>query len=145
MRSPAVYDHVRPTTSDYPDGIYRVVGTNGETVTMLRVGDDDGQRVSTGELITVTEDDLDAFDWAANPDGNRPLGTKLKLQVEMVYWSLRVFVQQLLAHPVPAAIGIATVLVGRFGGQFISLPAAVFGGLIFAGSLWLAYVGSGRL
>lgn len=145
MRSPTVYDHVRPTTSDHPAGVYRVVGTSGETVTMLRVGDAEGRRVSTGELVTVAEGELDGFEQAANPDGNRPLGTTLERQVEMVYWSLRAFGQQLVAHPVPAAIGVASIVVGRFGAQFLQLPAVVFGGLLVAGSLWLAYVGSGRL
>ncbi|WP_254523410.1 hypothetical protein [Natrinema caseinilyticum] len=73
MRSLSIRDHVRPIEADRPDGIYRVVGTSREAVTLLRVGDADGRRVSTGEIVTVSADDLEGFDRAENPDGNRPL------------------------------------------------------------------------
>jgi hypothetical protein len=39
---PAVYDHVELQDSDHPDGVYRVVGTTDETVTLLQVADADG-------------------------------------------------------------------------------------------------------
>jgi hypothetical protein len=45
----AVYDHLRPTAPERAGvnpGVYRVVGT--DPVTLLRVGDADGRRVTTG-------------------------------------------------------------------------------------------------
>lgn len=145
MPSPSVYDHYSSTDTDSVDGVYRVVGISEEGVTLLRVGDADGQRVNTGKIITVSYDDLNGFDPAENPDGNRPLGDAVKSKAEMVYWTLRVFVQQLAAHPLMALLAAAVLVVGSFGEEFISLPDSIFGILIIGGSLGLAYIGSGRL
>ena len=145
MPTPAVYDHLRPSETDVPDGIYRVVGVTEETVTLLQVGDADGRRVHTGELIGVTPDDLDGFTSAKNPDGNRPLGDLVRSNVEMVYWSIRVFLVQLTTHPVPAAVAILVLLAGTLGEGVFTLPDRIRGVLILVGSLGLAYVGSGRL
>jgi hypothetical protein len=70
---PAVSDHYRASdgTAGVDNGVYRVVGTADETVTLLRVGDADGRRVHTGEIETVEPDALTAFEPAENPDGNR--------------------------------------------------------------------------
>ena len=145
MTSPSVYDHYRTTDSDYPDGIYRVVGAGEGEVTLLRVGDADGRRINTGDVIAVGGEDLADFDRAENPDGNRPLGAAVRSQVEVVYWSIRVFVQQLAAHPIPTAVAFLFVLGGYFGERIAPLPDAASGGLILVGSLGLALVGSGRL
>ena len=145
MGSPSVYDHVRPTGVDYLDGTYRVVGTGEKAVTLLRVADADGRRINSGELVTVSYNDFDEFDPAENPDGNRPLGSVIRSTLEMDYWSVRVFVQQLAAHPLPAAIAVTLILVGSFGEQVVPVSDAVLSVLILVGSLGLAYVGSGRL
>ena len=144
MDSPSVYDHLQPTDLGYPDGTYRVVGTSEDAVTLLRVADADGRRVNTGEIVTVDSDDLDEFGPAENPDGNRPLGAVVASKLEMTYWSVRVFVQQLATNPLPTAVAVTLVMVGSFGERVLSLPDIVITGLILVGSLGLAYVGSGR-
>lgn len=145
MTSPSVYDHFRPTDIDYRDGIYRVVGTNEETVTLLRVGAGDGRRVNSGEIVTVNCEELSGFKSAENPDGNRPLWALAASKREMGYWSVRVFIQQLAAHPLPTAVSVILVLAGSFGEDLLPFPAVVLSGMILIGSLGVAYIGSGRL
>ena len=145
MSSPSVYDHYSPADTGYPDSTYRVVGTGDEGVTLLRVGDADGQRVNTGEIVTVSYDEFERFNAAENPDGNRPVGTAVRSQLEMIYWSLRVFVQQLAAHPLISLLAIAVILVGNFGEGTVPLPDLAYGVLIIFGALGLAYIGNGRL
>ncbi|GAB6862511.1 hypothetical protein ACFQL0_15905 [Haloplanus litoreus] len=80
-----------------------------------------------------------------NPDGTRPVGEILTSNLEMGYWSIRVFIQQLASNPLPTLGAIALGLAGVFGDRILSLPEVVFGGVILLGGLGLAYVGSGRL
>ena len=145
MTSPTIYDHFFASDTDYRDGIYRVVGTDEERVTLLQVGDADDQRVNTGKTITVSYDDLSDFESAENPDGNRPVGAAVRSQLEMVYWSLRIFVQQLAAHPLISLLAIAVILVGNFGEGTVPLPDLAYGVLIIIGAFGLAYTGSGHL
>ncbi|QLG27753.1 hypothetical protein HUG10_09385 [Halorarum halophilum] len=145
MTSPSVDDHLRPTDADYPDGTYRVVGTDGNGVTALRVGAADGRRVHTGELHAIAREDLAGFEPVGSPDGNRPLGVAVASMLETGYWSVRVFGQQLAAHPLPAAVALALVLVGFVGEDVLRLPETVAGVVLLVGSLGLVYVGSGRL
>jgi hypothetical protein len=145
MRSPSAYDHVRPTDADYPEGTYRVVGTADGTVTLLRVADADERRVNSGEVVAVDHDELDGFDPGENPDGNRPIGAAVASKLEMGYWSIRAFLRQLVANPLPSAVALGVVLAGFLGEGVLPLPDVGLGALILAGSLGLAYVGSGRL
>ncbi|MFC6837908.1 hypothetical protein [Halomarina ordinaria] len=140
-----MYEHYRPTDTDHRAGTYRVVGTTSEAVTLLRVGDVDGQRVHTGALITVDAAEFDRFEPAENPDGNRPLRATITSALEMSYWSLRVLIRHLRSHPFAALVAVGCILLGSVGEYFFSLPDIVLGGLIVLGSLGLAYVGSGRL
>ena len=145
MVSPTIYDHYSASDTDYPDGIYRVVGTDEERVTLLQVGDTDGQRVNTGKIITVSHGDLGDFESAENPDGNPPVGAAVRSQLEMIYWSLRVFVQQLATNPLLSLLAILVILIGNFGEGIVPLPDAACGVLIIIGVLVLTYAGSGRL
>jgi hypothetical protein len=145
MTSPTIYDHFFASDTDYRDGIYRVVGTGEERVILLRVGDADGQRVNTGKIITVSYGDLSNFESAENPDGNRSVGAAVRSQLEMIYWSLRAFVQQLAANPLLSLLAIAVILIGNFGEEIVPLPDAAYGVLIIIGVLGLTYAGSGRL
>ena len=145
MTAPSVYDHYRTTDSGYEEGIYRVVGTDDETVRLLRVGDADGRRVNTGKLITVSRNELDGFEKAENPDENRSLSEKFLSVPETAYWSIRVFARELVAHPLPAAVALGLVLIGSLGEGIVPIPDIGLGALIFVGSLGLAYVGSGRM
>ncbi len=78
MSDPTPYDHYRPTDADYPDGVYRVVGTDANgtdgEVRLLEVADADGNRVNTGRVVAVPHENLAAFEPADNPDsGFRPM------------------------------------------------------------------------
>lgn len=145
MSSPTVFDHLRPTDDDYPDGVYRVVGTAEESVTLLRVGDADGRRVTTGDVVTVDREDLSRFDAAENPDGRRSPGAAVTALVEAVYWSVRTFFGQLAAHPLATAVTVALVVVGAVGDGLAGVPAVASDLFVLVGVLGLAYVGSGRL
>jgi hypothetical protein len=144
MATPAVYDHVAPVGDDVPDGRYRVVGTDDETVTLLRVADADGRRTATGETVRVTRETFARFEAAPNPDGDRPPGDAVRSAVEAGYWSLRAIGRELIGRPLPTAVALAFVLVGLAGDGAVALPPVVDGGLILAGSLGLAYLASGR-
>jgi hypothetical protein len=63
----------------------------------------------------------------------------------MIYWSLRVFLQELIKHPLLSLLAIVAILVGNFGEGTVSLPDLAYGVLIIVGALGLAYIGSGRL
>lgn len=142
---PSVYEHYRATVTDYKDGTYRVVGVGDDTVTLLRVGNSDGRRINTGELITVSTDEIEEFERTDNPDGNRRLSNVLFSVPETAYWSVLAFVKELSSHPIQTSVAIALVLVGSLGESVLPLPEAVLSLLIIVGSLSLAYVGSGRM
>jgi len=145
MSGPAVYDHYRPTTGEYPDGIYRVVGTDEESVTLVRVGDVSGRRINSGDLLAVDRAALETFEPADNPDGNRSLGVALTGLAKTLYWTVRAFSEQLAAKPFRALLSIGLVLGGSLGDGLAGLPDSVGTGLVVAGALGLALVGSGRL
>lgn len=64
----APLDHVRADTgAPVEPGVYRVVGRDDESVTLLRVVED-GRRVHSGIAVRVPLVDLDAFAPADNPD-----------------------------------------------------------------------------
>ncbi|QLH76040.1 hypothetical protein HZS55_01390 [Halosimplex rubrum] len=143
---PAVYDHVRPPASDTDSalspGVYRVVGVGERTVTLLRVGDADGYRVNTGEVATVDRDALAAFAPADNPDGNRPLGERVRRFAESVVWNLRAFVAGLLARPALAVVALALVVVGHQGHRVLSVPESWLTAVYFLGVFGVVYLGA---
>jgi hypothetical protein len=145
MDQPELYTHFRVDCGEYPDGIYRVVGVSAESVTLLRVGDPDGRRANTGELIRVGIDDIAGLEAARNPDGNRPLAENVSQALAAVYWSSRTFVGSVIRNPVPASISGIVLLVGIFGERIASGPELVFDLLVLVGAVGLAVVGSGRL
>lgn len=131
-----VGDHLRVTTAAYPDGRYRVVGTSAERLTLLRVTDETDRRAHTGAIVHVEREELDNFETAEPPadDGGAFDG---------IYWSLRTFVGQLVAHPLVSLAGLVLVLVGWVGDGFLPDPLDTVALLV--GALALAVVGSGRL
>ncbi|ELZ29233.1 hypothetical protein C475_03414 [Halosimplex carlsbadense 2-9-1] len=142
-----VYDHVRPPASSVATdaalspGVYRVVGVDEGTVTLLRVGDADGYRVNTGAVATVDRDALAAFEPADNPDGDRPVGEKIRRTAETLVWNLRAFVAGLLAHPVLAVAALALVVVGHQGHRVLSVPEPWLTAVYFLGVLGVVYLG----
>lgn len=141
MRSPSTYDHLRPVDADCPDGTYRVVGTGDESVTLLLVADAEGRRRHTGELITVDADAMGTFEAAENPDGNRSAASAATDRLPTVYWEVRAFLHELVVAPLPTAVGGLAIVAGLQG--MVPLPSELQGGLILAGSLLIAVVGSG--
>lgn len=78
MCDPSPYDHYRPVDADYPEAVYRVVGTGTDEeagkVRLLEVADADGRRVTTGRVLAVPREELAGFEPAENPDsGFRPM------------------------------------------------------------------------
>ena len=69
----------------------------------------------------------------------------IRSSLEMVYWSFRVFSQELITHPLLTLVAIAVILVGNFGEAVVPLPDTVYSFLVIIGALGLAYIGSGRL
>jgi hypothetical protein len=144
---PSTFDHYRPAgaTVDCPAGVYRVVGVDDESVTLLRVGDAEGRRVNTGETVAVDRQALAGFVTAENPDGRPSPGAAIAALGGAAYWSTRAFVGELLAHPLASAAAVAVVVAGAVGDGIVAAPTPVFGAALLVGSLGLAYVGSGRL
>jgi len=146
MDQVSVYDHFQVYDSEYLNGVYRVVGVRGETVTLLKIGDEDGRRVHTGEITTLGLDEVEGFDRIEDPELNQRTSAFVKSVLETGYWSLRVFARELAKHPIPAVIAALFVFLGYFDwGILPSLSSSVSGLLIILGSFGLAYIGSGRL
>jgi len=84
-RSPAPYQHVRATDgAGVEAGVYRVVGTSPDSVTLLRVTDGDGRRRNTGHVVTVSRSRFATdFEPAANP-GDGGLSSLLRALFAMV-------------------------------------------------------------
>ena len=137
-----VSDHVRPTDDVLAAGIYRVVGTTEDTVTLLRVSDGDGRRRHTGEVVTIDAEACQTLTVAENPDDNRSIGEQVRSTANDVLWSFRVFGRSLVAHPFQSVVALALLTFGRWGDGLISLPGIAGRLIAVAGILLLAYVGS---
>jgi hypothetical protein len=87
------YDHYRPTAeATVTDGVYRVVGTDAETVVLVRVADASGRRENTGRIVTVSRETLTGtFASAANPDDGLAIRDVLApieaFPKALVYWA----------------------------------------------------------
>ncbi|WP_136715532.1 hypothetical protein [Halorientalis salina] len=87
-------EHFRATSNATVDtGVYRVVGTPDDRVTLLRVTDEKGRRRHTGEVVQVAGSTLATrFEPAENPDlGFHPLAIvdRLVTSIKAVYWLVR--------------------------------------------------------
>ncbi len=142
MDAPAVGDHVRVATDDHPEGVYRVVGTDGDLV-LLEVGDADGRRCHTGRLASVASSD--AVEQAEPPSRDGSPAEAFAGVAATGYWSVRAFLAELAARPVAAAAALALVVAGWLGEPALPLPEPVASLAVLAGALGLAAVGSGRL
>jgi hypothetical protein len=77
MTEPQPYDHVLAgEDAPVPGGIYRVVGT-GDEIALLRVGDADGRRETTGAVVQVSRSTYAEFETAPNPDSGVSVGQLL--------------------------------------------------------------------
>lgn len=144
MTEPRPYTHVEATTADLPEGIYRVVGRDEETVTLLHVADATERRIHTGTVVTVSRDAFDRFPPASNPDGNRPARAGLASNLATSYWSLRAFARELASNWLATALVVALLCAGTVGDRVVSLPDPLFDGAFLLGAIGLVLVGSGR-
>lgn len=71
--------------SNHENGVYRVVGTE-ENIVMLKVGDLHNNRLHTGQLVQVTEDELDQFKKVEIPKEN--LKQKILSEIKMLPYVL---------------------------------------------------------
>lgn len=145
MESVSVSDHLATDDGDYPDGIYRVVGTADGAVTALRVGAADGRRIHTGEVVTIEADDLEGFVAVEDLDRSRSIVARLVTLPSTGYWSARAFASQLRARPVPSAVAMALFVTGAVGDPVVPAPEPVLDAMVLVGGLGLAAIGSGRL
>jgi hypothetical protein len=146
MDQVSVYDHFQVSSGDYPNGTYRVVGVGEETITLLKIGDEDDRRVHTGKIIIIRSDEVEELDQVEGPELSKRTSAAVKSVLETGYWSSRVFARELAKHPTPTVIAAVFVLLGYFDvGILPSFSSTVSGLLIIIGSLGLAYIGSGRL
>ena len=140
-----MYDHLRPADgAALQEGVYRVVGVRTDEVTLLRVGDADGRRVNTGEVLTVDRATAERFAAAANPDGNRSLDGTIRSAASSAVWSVRAFLQKLAARPLLSTVAIALLAAGRFG-DTLGVPEAAQTVLVLVGVTGIVLVASGRL
>jgi len=144
VSDPRVSDHLRPASDDagLDPGVYRVVGTGEDDLTLLRVGDADGRRVNTGELATVDRVDLGEFEPADNPDGNRPAGETATGFLGDLVWQLRAFVGGLRANPLAATVAIGLIVVGHQGHRVLSVPESWLTAVYFLGVFGVVYLGA---
>ncbi|NLV12855.1 hypothetical protein [Haloarcula argentinensis] len=133
--------HVRPTEADcdsrVPDGVYRVVGADEDSVTLLLVADAAGRRVHTGEVVTVARRGLDTFEPAENPDARRSLATRILSQLDGLRWSLRLLWRSSRTRPISDTAAITLLLVGAFGEGILAVSETVLTGLVLLGALLL--------
>jgi hypothetical protein len=115
---PAVSEQYRPTNGAAEDGVYRVVGTDDDSVTLLQVGDEDGRRVHTGDVTAVSRATFDEeFTPAADPESGGRLSRAVAgvgvgfVAVAVLSWA------DVLVTPAPpgtlAALGLGLLLFGR--------------------------------
>ncbi len=142
---PAVGSHLRAHGTDaaapLEAGVYRVVGTREATVTLLEVGDGDGERVHTGRVVTVDRDDLAGLEPAPNPDDDS-LRARFDGGVEGFRLSARQFWRSLAARPLPSAAAFSLFAAGEVGSRVLTGYDLVSGVLILVGGLGLVYLGS---
>jgi len=141
----SVGDHLATDHPEYRSGVYRVVGTDNQQLTLLLVGDSNGSRIYTGEVITVGESALGSFEPAEQPLSDRSVTGTVLSGLSIGYWSLRANARQLRVRPTRTAT-VAVLLGGgllldRF--NLVSEPVASIA--VVAGSVLFVLVATGRL
>lgn len=83
-------DHYRRTDSD--GIVYRVVGRTDDAVTLLRVTDEAGRRVATGEIHHVSLAEIaEQYEPTADPDAGISPVAAVRNLCQGLYWSVRRF------------------------------------------------------
>jgi hypothetical protein len=139
-----VSDHIRPVGDTPPldPGVYRVVGTDATAVTLLRVGDAAGRRVTTGRVLTLAEGGPHGFARAETPDGNRGWSAAVADAGSAIAWQGRVFVGGLAARPLASLAAVGLFLAGQAGDRIVAGPDAAFTVVALLGVLALVSLGA---
>ena len=144
-RVASVGDHLATDHPEYRSGIYRVVGTDSQQLTLLLVGDSGGNRIHAGLVISVDRSALASFEPAERPPPERSVTETVLSGLSIGYWSLRANARQLRARPIRTAA--VAVLVG--GGGLLDrldlVPEIVASAAVVAGSVLFVLVATGRL
>ena len=140
---PAVSDHVELQDSDHPDGVYRVVGTTDETVTLLQVADADGQRVHSGYTIAVPTATYESLPAAANPDEQGLIAASLRSVPTGTYWTRRAAGRRYAEQPLLTAILVAIPVIVAVGEGVLPVQSGILDGIFAGGISWLVSLGSG--
>jgi hypothetical protein len=141
----SLYDHVEVPNSDHSAGIYRVVGTTDDTVTLLHVADADGRRIHSGRIVSVSHDTYQQLPTASNPDGGGSITDLLASLPATGYWAVRGSARQLSASPLRTLLAVAAVAVGAVGPRALPVSPLVLDGLLLGGILALVVIGEGRV
>lgn len=135
---PDVYDHVRVTDdADAAPGVYRVIGTPDDAVTLLRVADTDGQRQHTGDVVSLPCSQWSTLEPVANPDENRSVTAAVRSQLQGLVWQSRVLAETVVERPLPAVPALALIVVGLVGDSFVSIPPLGDAALVVVGAFAL--------
>jgi hypothetical protein len=127
---PGVHVRVDPTangvatadepTSDLEPGVYRVVGRGDGSVTLLLVGDPDGERTHTGRIDRVTRTTFDRLDPVEPPESStlRTIGVGVSHSVRAVPSNLR-------TRPGQVALAVALLLAPVLGPPELVAPTVL--------------------
>ena len=124
--------------TDYPTGIYRAVGVkqqdSRERITLLRVSNDQHMRKHTGEIIHISDSEIDTFTQTVEPNKERFRVVKSKARA-MPYVALTIF-RRLRTNTFLSALSLGSVVAG-FGADSANL-ALISTVLILLGSVGIS-------
>ncbi|PSP37641.1 hypothetical protein BRC71_11830 [Halobacteriales archaeon QH_7_65_31] len=144
-RVASVGDHLATNHPEYRSGVYRVVGTDNQRLTLLLVGDSGGKRIHTGLVISVDRSTLDSFEPAEQPLPDRSVTETVLSGLSIGYWSLRANARQLRVRPIRTA-AVAVLLAGGLLLDRLDLvPEIVASAAVVTGSVLVVLVATGRL
>ncbi|MFC5971802.1 hypothetical protein ACFPYI_10705 [Halomarina salina] len=118
----ALSDHFRVGASadtghnagELSPGVYRVVGTDADRVTLLEVADGSGDRVHTGRVERVPRAALDGFERVDSPDSSGLFATA-RNRLRGFALTLRFAPRRLAGRPVQTLLGVALVAADSLG------------------------------
>jgi hypothetical protein len=132
--------HLRSDGDPVPAGVYRVVGRNEASVTLLEVGDEAGSRVHTGRVERVARGALPELE----PTDPPATGFDIAGVVDAVYFSVRAIPSNLAGRPGQVLLGVALVLAPVLGSGVVpGLSAGVAEAMELVGALLLGAAAAG--
>lgn len=139
---PSPGDHYRANgEGSLPPGYYRVVGRDGERVTLLHVGDAEGRRRNTGRVESVDRSGLAALDAAGAPKSGSLAGARGVL--EALWLSVRMVPGNLRDRPVQVLLAALILGGAAFGPAYVAAPAVVFEAADLLGALLFGAAAAG--